>query len=209
MKECSWDARPLYERHIEPLRARARELGYALGVHGTLKRDIDLIACPWIPEAVDARTLAEALLAVAARHNEGLAFLKPHEDNGYFWAGCPGNKPHGRLCWTFHLGGGPYLDLSVMPRSGDCHYATGAEIVRAREEAEERGPLKSYVATGGDGVTLCTVCKKAFLPQDDDAVCPSCWEGMTTHIPTLLAQRSDSRNSPTSQPEQPPNKASV
>ena len=33
--------------------------------------------------------------------------------------GCPGLKPHGRLTWSFHVGGGPYLDLSVMPRAQD------------------------------------------------------------------------------------------
>ena len=33
----------------------------------------------------------------------------------YHLKGCPGMKPHGRLCWSFHLGGGPYIDLSVMP----------------------------------------------------------------------------------------------
>lgn len=145
MKECGHDSRPLYERLIGPLREKAAELGYALGVHGTLKRDIDLIACPWVTEAVDARTLAESLLAVAAEHNGGLAFLKPLEDDGYFWAGCPGGKPHGRLCWSIHLGGGPYIDLSVMPRAGDCLYETTEEIVRAREEAERRGPMVSYV----------------------------------------------------------------
>lgn len=142
MKPCDHDSRPLYEKLIDPLRARARELGYALGVHGTLKRDIDLIACPWVTEAVDARTLAEALLVVAAEHNNGTAYLKPHEDNGYFWSGCAGHKPHGRLVWTFQLGGGPYIDLSVMPRASDC---SGEEIVRAREEAERRGPVFGYV----------------------------------------------------------------
>lgn len=145
MKTCDHDSRPLYEKLIGPLRDKARELGYAIGVHGTLKRDIDLIACPWVAEAVDARTLAEALLEVAALHNGGTAFLLPKEDDGYFWAGCPGGKPHGRLCWTFHLGGGPYIDLSVMPRTGDCLYESGEEIVKTREEAEQRGPIRSYV----------------------------------------------------------------
>ena len=154
VKECQHDSHAHYEKLIEPLREKARELGYALAVHGTLKRDIDLIACPWIAEAVDARTLAETLLKVAADHNGGLAFLKPHEDDGFFWAGCPGNKPHGRLVWSIHLGGGPYLDLSVMPRSGDCHYDTAEEIVLGREESERRGPMKSYV--GGREVSGAT-----------------------------------------------------
>jgi hypothetical protein len=117
MQPCEHDSRPAYERLIGPLREKAGRLGYALGVHGTLKRDIDLIACPWAADAVDARTLAEALRAVAAEHNGGKADLAWREECREWWeAGKPGAKPHGRLCWMFFLGGGPYIDLSVMPR---------------------------------------------------------------------------------------------
>lgn len=121
MKPCDWDSRPLYEQLIEPLREKARALGYALAVHGTLKRDIDLVACPWTDEAVPAHELAEALLLVTAEVH-GLAFMTPAEGNDrYHRAGCPGNKPHGRLTWCWHLGGGPYVDLSVMPRTDPAH----------------------------------------------------------------------------------------
>jgi hypothetical protein len=103
---------------IRPLRERARELGYALGVHGTLLRDIDLIACPWTEEAVSAVELAEQLRQVAEKVI-GFAWNMDREgaaNPAYFDQGTPGSKPHGRRCWTFHLGGGPYIDLSVMPR---------------------------------------------------------------------------------------------
>ncbi len=114
-KSCEHDSYELFEKLIEPLRARARELGYAVGVHGTLKRDIDLIACPWTNEAVEAGILAEELRLVAAKIN-GYAFLNPREDDRHHRDGQPGYKPWGRLCWSFHLGGGPYIDLSVMPK---------------------------------------------------------------------------------------------
>lgn len=110
--------RVLAERLIEPLRVRAKELGYALGVHGSLARDIDLIAVPWTPEAVAARALAEALRDRAAELNDGVALEVDRQgaaNPDYFDNGCRGNKPHGRLVWTYHLGGGPYIDLSVMP----------------------------------------------------------------------------------------------
>lgn len=105
------------ERLIPLLRARARELGYAMGVHGSLARDIDLIAVPWSGSPAAAGTLAEALRQVAEREVEW-AFMKDDEGAAtpeYFLRGCPGAKPHGRLCWTFFLPGGPYIDLSVMP----------------------------------------------------------------------------------------------
>lgn len=113
MKPCDHDSRPQYEALIEPLREKARELGYALTVHGSLKRDIDLVAIPWTDQAVPARTLAEAIRETAHVVN-GAALMR--EDDPWHREGCPGLKPHGRLVWTFHLGGGPYIDLSVMPR---------------------------------------------------------------------------------------------
>ena len=114
--KCNHDSHAMYELLIEPLRAVARSHGYALAVHGSLVRDIDLIACPWTREAASAKALADAIEAEARRVN-GRAFPLPHEDDEWYRAGKPGLKPHGRLCWTFHLGGGPYIDLSVMPRA--------------------------------------------------------------------------------------------
>lgn len=120
MKDYSGkDARPIYEKIIEPLRAKALELGYAIGVHGTLRRDIDLIACPWTPLAVDAKTLAEALRLVALEVHGAAFMLAPEEADPFHQEGCPGMKPHGRRTWCFHMGGGPYIDLSVMPRVSD------------------------------------------------------------------------------------------
>lgn len=100
------------------MRERARELGYAIAVHGTLAYDIDLIAVPWVDSAVEPKELAEALRQVAEEIN-GVAFPHPLEQSEWFQGGMPRAKPHGRLCWSFHLGGGPYIDLSVMPLTSD------------------------------------------------------------------------------------------
>lgn len=107
-------ARAAYDRLIGPLRERARELGYAIGVHGSLARDIDLIACPWTDDAVAAHELAEALRLVVETEM-GAAFNLEDEGDDYFMAGRPGAKAHRRLSWVFHTVG-TYVDLSVMPR---------------------------------------------------------------------------------------------
>lgn len=108
----------LYEELIEPMRVKARALGYALAVHGSLARDIDLVAVPWTAEAVSERELSEALYAVTT---ETLGFEAVRSwsmmgDAEYSLNGCPGCKPHGRLGWIWQLGGGVYIDLSIMPR---------------------------------------------------------------------------------------------
>lgn len=96
-----------YATFFPHLQETARDMGYALTMHGSLQRDLDLIAVPWIEEAAAPDTLAEAL-----RDRCG-GFFSRLDANGV-----PDSKPHGRLCWVIHLGSGPYIDLSVTPRVG-------------------------------------------------------------------------------------------
>ena len=101
-----------YVSRLNAIREAARECGYAIGVHGSLRRDMDLIAVPWVDEHTDADTLARAIHRAAC----GL------EQTSYPW----GKKPCGRIavsfpvCWTAdsmgydtpNLG---HIDLSVAP----------------------------------------------------------------------------------------------
>lgn len=92
------------------VRAVARYHGYAVGVHGTLARDIDLIAVPWTDEAVAAELLADAIAGAVV----GL-ILQPADDEV---RGSPTLKPHRRLAWSIYGVLGTYIDLSIMPRGG-------------------------------------------------------------------------------------------
>lgn len=98
---------------IEPMRNIAREHGYTLAVHGSLKRDIDMVAVPWIEQASDPtlllRDLKGAVMGVFGR-----ARLDPKEEDG--WT----EKPHGRVARSIHVycnGHFFYFDISVMPRA--------------------------------------------------------------------------------------------
>lgn len=102
---------------IEPLRKVARDYGYALAVHGSLARDIDLIAVPWVDTAGPEPELACAIQKEAKRIcGQARMGWSMMGDAKFSLNGCPGNKPHGRLGWIFNLDGGPYIDLSIMPR---------------------------------------------------------------------------------------------
>lgn len=108
-------AKPVYVRAgkvIDDVRAIAREHGYAIAVHGSLRRerDIDLLAAPWVKNAHAPRTLMRAINRLPY-----LERVKRHD------ADPP--KPHGRLGWVWlvrHRGKDcpAYVDLSVMPRGG-------------------------------------------------------------------------------------------
>ena len=88
-----------YRNCLPKLTEVAREHGYAIGVHGSLRRDLDIIAVPWIVEFSKAELLAKALQIAASGS----------------WGSWKINfKPHGRVCYSLFIGTGAYIDLSVM-----------------------------------------------------------------------------------------------
>ena len=147
---------PCYAVMYSRLCKIAREHGYALGLHGSMQRDLDLIAVPWVDEASDAETLVSVI--DKAVHG----FLDPDPKNA-----SPGSKPHGRRCWTIHLGGGPYIDLSVMPRIVVTD-ATDIAVIRA---CCGKGGRQHYFETGQPlcmcGTERNTHCGLAGIPEKE------------------------------------------
>lgn len=88
----------------------AKPLGYALALHGSMNRDMDLVAIPWVACAEDPEILVEA--------------IRERIDGYTGWdTGKDRDKPHGRkafLIWfkgvDQYMGGGACIDLSVMPK---------------------------------------------------------------------------------------------
>lgn len=90
---------------IDTIRALAREVGYALAVHGTQQRDLDLVAVPWTPDAVPVQRLIDHLC-------QGLVF----NDEPARVVGTREQKPHGRLAVNIQLHGWfKLIDLSITP----------------------------------------------------------------------------------------------
>lgn len=116
--------------HKEPIPARAaayvalypmllqiaKDHGYALTVHGSLHRDFDLVAIPWIEEASDPYDLITAIKNATATvfTHEDFDHIEPERNVT--------QKPHGRLAYSLHVTNsgmyGGYLDISVMPKAG-------------------------------------------------------------------------------------------
>jgi hypothetical protein len=93
----------------------AKENGYALAVHGTLHRDMDLVAIPWIEEACEPEHLIKLF-------KEATATVIHHEDSDDLIEhyGLT-QKPHGRQSFSLHLTNSGmyrgYLDISIMPKT--------------------------------------------------------------------------------------------
>jgi hypothetical protein len=87
--------------------ALAREVGYAIGVHGSLQNDLDLIAAPWTEEAVSPKELIEHLCKALVFNDQPARVVGDFHER----------KPHGRLAVSIQLNGWfKTIDLSVCPR---------------------------------------------------------------------------------------------
>lgn len=97
-----------YRSRLPAIKEAAKTLGYAIAVHGSMRRDFDLIATPWIGTPADRNELALAIQKAAC----GLT------QTAYSWE----QKPHGRMaasfpiCWCeWHdMVSAGHVDLSVV-----------------------------------------------------------------------------------------------
>lgn len=93
----------------------ARRHGYALAVHGSLHRDMDLIAVPWVEEASEPKAL------ILAFKKATRTVIQHEEFEDIAVKDLKGTaKPHGRTAYSLHVTNhgmyGGYLDISVIPR---------------------------------------------------------------------------------------------
>lgn len=97
------------ERNYRILAQCARRHGYALAVHGSLLRDVDLVAIPWVPRCKAPSTLVKAIHGIVrAMAGRDQIYVRMNK--------APESKPHGRLAWFIYFSAKAYLDLSVTPR---------------------------------------------------------------------------------------------
>lgn len=95
----------LLDSILPSVREAARFNGYAIAVHGSLKRDIDLIAVAWTDQAKPAHDLVAAVCGAVSGVLGNCFVLGEIKD-----------KPHGRkACTLVHPGFAGEIDLSVIP----------------------------------------------------------------------------------------------
>lgn len=96
-----------YYKSIVPIvREIAKAHGYAIAVHGSMKRDLDIMAMPWVKWAKAPETLATAVMTALVGHSYMRSYWKENRVG----------KPHGRLTYAIPTKQNSYIDLSVMPR---------------------------------------------------------------------------------------------
>ena len=97
---------PIYASMYQDLAEICREHGYALAVHGSLARDLDIVAVPWAPLVSAPNKVVEALTRRFALRQTDEGMTRGH------W---------GRMIYTLIFDSGfgeTFLDLSFMPAWG-------------------------------------------------------------------------------------------
>lgn len=97
--------RSILDSILPAIREAAKFQGYAVAVHGSLKRDIDLIAVAWTDQARAPDELVRVIQGAVG------GILGNCLRNGE-----PSVKPHGRIAYTLiHPGFAGEIDLSIIP----------------------------------------------------------------------------------------------
>jgi len=90
------------------LREKAIECGWALGLHGSLNSDMDIMAMPWTEDATDADTMISRLSECFYNDDNKMLFpVEKHENE----------KPNGRIVYIISIWSDFYLDINIIGNS--------------------------------------------------------------------------------------------
>lgn len=104
-KEVTCNGRAaLYSALWEDIRNAAMDCGWAVALHGSLSRDMDIMAMPWIEGCTDADTMIDTIIAKCFGDNIISEYGKKIDRT----------KPYGRVCYLIPIYEDFYLDISVM-----------------------------------------------------------------------------------------------
>lgn len=85
------------------IKQAALDCGWALGLHGSLNSDMDIMAMPWTEEATSKEELINSILKCF----EGNIFNDISKIPYY-------NKPNNRIVYTIHIFKDYYLDINII-----------------------------------------------------------------------------------------------
>lgn len=113
------DALAFYAGLIPEMNRVARQCGYALAIHGSMTRDMDVVAIPWTEEASSAEHLAYLLESAVDGNLRPTREVQEKMGVLLLQMGVWADKPHGRRAISIHFDKQErveYIDLCFMPR---------------------------------------------------------------------------------------------
>lgn len=94
----------IYTELLPDLRSTAKELGWAITVHGSMTRDFDLVAIKWSEDASDSDMLLHGIF-------DTLKLTKVKMEQ---CLSTKEKKPHSRTAYAIPLFAYLYIDLSIV-----------------------------------------------------------------------------------------------
>lgn len=172
----------ILEAILPPVREVAMFNGYAIAVHGSLKRDIDLIAVAWTDQAKSADELVRVIQgAIGGVLGNCLRISEPTK------------KPHGRVAYTLiHPGFVGEIDLSVIPPT--TLIAAHDAALKAEAKEPERGVVNvaaDYASAMPPAFTVSeevAVQAMNFYRNHPDMPTPSMAATLEKYVPILAAE---------------------
>ncbi len=89
------------------LRQAAMDCGWALGLHGSLASDMDIMAMPWIEGATTADYMVDSLIKCFGFSDFWIKYQMQVDKT---------SKPNGRVVYTIPIYADFYLDINVIER---------------------------------------------------------------------------------------------
>lgn len=87
----------------DDIRQAAMDCGWALGLHGSLSSDMDIMAMPWVEDAKPVEEMIDAMINCFTDNPFNDLSRKPYY-----------NKPNNRVVYTIHIWSNWYLDINVI-----------------------------------------------------------------------------------------------
>lgn len=113
---------PYYTILFVKLDKIVNRFGWAISLHGTMIRDLDLVLIPWTEDAdhedkvIDAIRLFVDGLYITKAKKKNMKEMNASSKDGLAHFAVT-EKPHGRRAISMYIGvSGYYLDISIMPR---------------------------------------------------------------------------------------------
>ncbi len=130
--------------------------GYAIALHGSMARDMDLIACPWTEECSKPDVLIDEIA-----ERVGVTMFKDDYP-------VKGEKPHGRMSYTLSIMGDWFIDISVMPK-----IEKEPEPVHPWSNPERNWEM-DFSHENGNYQNKCVRCEQMFMGHKRRCVCKQC-----------------------------------
>lgn len=106
----------------DDLRNAAFDCGWALGLHGSLAKDMDIMAMPWTEEAKPVEDMIQSLINCFTPNPFEDLNKQPHY-----------NKPNNRVVYTIRIWKDLYLDVNIIQLKDERVELLLQEIERLKE----------------------------------------------------------------------------